>query len=183
MGHTEEENYCFPIFGNVRLVSCFSVDCNAFSNRYCCGFREFILLQTRISLKNFYCCGNIYDLCFHAIHTHTFGSAKKTILQFGKNRSSIEACKAVVTQDINVIGNVIFFFPDSLVLLSFRLHMPERHFLVLTSPSTRLLLKSASSIKQPIYLYPICQWRPPCLRKMDGLRTTFRRPLSCPRII
>lgn len=87
-----------------------------------------------------------------------------------------------LTHAINVIENVIFFFLDSLVLLSFHLHMPERHFLVLMSQSTRLLSKSASSIKQPIYLYPICQWKRLCLRKMDGLRITFHRPLSCPRI-
>lgn len=165
------------------LMSCFSVDCNVLYNRHCSGFREFTLIETKTSLKNFYCWGNIYEWCFHATHAFKFGSKMKSILQFGKNTLSAEACKVVITQAINVIGNVIFFFPDSLVLLSFRLHMPERHFLVLTSPSTRLLLKSASSIKQPIYLYPICQWKLLCLRKMDGLRITFHRPLSCPHII
>lgn len=97
---------------------------------------------------------------------------------------SAEACKMVITyQSMNVIENVIFCFPDSLVSLSFHLPMPERHFLVLTSRSTRLLSKLASSTKQPIYLYPICQWKLLCLRKMDGLRITFHRPLSCLHII
>lgn len=121
-------------------------------------------------------------LCFYAIYELKFDSEKESTLECDNNMLSTEVCKMIIIEAINVIGNVIFCFPDSLVLLNFRLHMPEKHFLVLMSLSTRQLLKSALSIKQPTYLYPICQWKLPCLRKMDGLRITFHRPLSCPHI-
>lgn len=127
---------------------------------------EFTLRQ-KLSQRTFIV-EEICVLCCYAIYEPKFGSEKESTLEFGNNVLSTEACKVIITEAINVIGNVIFCFPDSLVLLSFRLHMPEKHFLVLMSPSTRQLLKSASSIKQPTYLYLICQWKLPCLRKMDG---------------
>ena len=146
------------------------------------GFREFTLVETESFLKIFCCWRNMHDVCFCTIHVLKFGSGK-TCLVICKRILLTEVYKVIITEDINVIENVIFFFPDSSVLLSFRLHMPERHFLVLTSQSTRLLSKSASSIKQAIYLYPICQWKLLYLRKTDGLRITFHKPLSCPRTI
>lgn len=74
------------------------------------------------------------------------------------------------------------FFPGFLQLRSFLQHMPEKPFLALMSLSTRPRSKSASNIKQPIYLCPTCLWKLLFLKKMDGLRITFHRLHSCPPI-
>jgi hypothetical protein len=46
------------MFANVP-VSCFSVECSVSSNKYCSGFIEFTLIETKTSLKIFYFQGSI----------------------------------------------------------------------------------------------------------------------------
>lgn len=153
----------------------FFVEYSVLSNRHCSGLRIYINWDKNFPKELLLLRKYVY--CAFMLYMNLSLVQKRKVPW---NLAII--CYVIIIEAIYVIGNVIFCFSDSLVLLSFRLHMPEKHFLVLMSPSTRQLLKSASSIKQPTYLYPICQWKLPCLRKMDGLRITFHRPLSCPHI-
>lgn len=74
MGANKKKNHYFPVFANVMPISCFSIKYLILSKKYWSGFRDFILTETKTSLKEFYCWGNIHELSFHAIHALKFGS-------------------------------------------------------------------------------------------------------------
>lgn len=94
-GHTKKENHYFQVFFNVMATSCFSVKCHILSSKHWSGFGECISTETKTSLKEFYCWGNIHELYFHAIHELQFSSElviwQKYIIL------SAEACKMGIT--------------------------------------------------------------------------------------
>lgn len=136
----------------------------------------------RIYTKNYYytkteLLTQVYSIWIAFYHCYSW-------VYFGKQQYSSNNVSCL-TRTICIITNVFFFFliADFLPLRSFLLLMPEKLFLALMNPSTKPLSKSASGIKQPICLCPICQLKLLFLKKMDGLRITFHRLLLCPHII